>query len=219
MSWITCPLLYVTNILISYTLHKTRYNKLGIRIIIFFRKRSTWIFHELDDVNVTMFRCYFIFKQMALLEEWKSIGLRLNVYLDHYRKRQVSCKTWKSPEFLQCERYVTSPYFSFHTSVTGKAISEDWVSYNVEKWNLLFAKKWNLLFFKKWNLFITVLSSLTPPYSSPTRPACCGGLACSWDKFLGRNPPQSSPLLPSRTGRPPSSCPAPAPRTRTVSPH
>ena len=65
------------------------------------------------------------------------------------QKKTSLLQDMKVSWILQCERYVTSPYFSFHTSVTGIAISEDWVSYNVEKWNLLFAKKWNLLFFKK----------------------------------------------------------------------
>ena len=90
----------------------------------------------------------------------------------------------------------------------------------VKKWNLLFIKKLNLLFVKKWNLFITALLSLSPPYSSPNRPACCRGPTCRWDRFLGHSPPLPNlhALLPSRTGRPPS-CPVPAPRSRTVSRH
>ena len=37
MNWTIWPLLYVTEILISYIFHKTRHNKLGSRLIIYFR--------------------------------------------------------------------------------------------------------------------------------------------------------------------------------------
>ena len=128
MNWTIWLLLYVTEILISYILHKTRHSKLGSRLIVYFS------FQELDDVNVTMFRLYFIFRQIALLEEWKSIGfasqcLHSTFLVVKTERRPVSCKTWKSHEFLQCDRYVTSPYYSFHTNVTGIALSGDWKSY------------------------------------------------------------------------------------------
>ena len=88
----------------------------------------------MDDVNVTMIRHYFIFRLLALLEEWKSISFTTQCtnstfLLAKCRKDQSLVRHILSHEFYNVIVTLQRCTLFFETSVTGIANSEDCESY------------------------------------------------------------------------------------------